>query len=160
MIRLLEGQENKVKVSVASSIDTTGFSIELVFGGSAKTISPIADNVHYTVSYSAEDISVLPNEPILGTVNILKPDDSVYQTILVKVQKFPASQSASTIGYQNLPIVIAANWVGAKEDDGGGGGPIDPDEFVKKASFDGIADPKNSVNSNTETIKQILAATK
>ena len=159
MIRLVEGQDNKVKVSVASSIDTTGFSVSLVFGGSTKTITPIADNGNYAVTYSAADVAALPAEPIIGTVTILKSDSSTYQTMRVEVQKCPATQSAMAIGYQNLPIVLAANWVGANAD-GGGGGPIDPDDFVKKASFEGIANPKNSVNSNTETIKQILAATK
>jgi hypothetical protein len=159
MIRLVEGKDNKIEVSVVSSIDTTGFSIEIFCGGSAKTISPISDGGDYTVVMTKEDVASIPPSPMYGTVVVKDASSNVYMTLLVEVNKVSEEEWFKAIGYDKIPITIAANWVG-NNPDSGGGGPIDPDDFVKKAAFNGISNAKNSVISNTTTINEMLTAAK
>lgn len=155
MIRFLEGQAATVKVSVASSIDTTGFTVSAMLGSAPKTISSIQDGGTYQLEFSASDIAHIPYDPVWGTVSVLDSNGDTYQKMMVEIQKVPANEPRRASGSYTLPIVLAANWVGGS--DGGGGSSND---YVKKSAFDSIATPDNSINGNNVAIKDILIAAK
>lgn len=157
MVRFVEGQKNTIKVSIASSIDVTGFSIKIAFSSAVKTISSFADGSEFYITFSSSDIAQIPTVPMWGAVAVLDAAGNVYQKMMVEAQKVSKDEWFKAIDYTELPIVIAANWTGI---DPGGGDTPDPSNYVKRSDFTDIADPKNSVNSNTSTISQILSAAK
>ena len=116
MIRFIEGQENKVKVSVLSSVDTTGFTVTLALCENTKTIDSIKDGMTTTVVFSSSDVSSVTYEPMLGTVAVMDGNGEVYQEMKVYIQLVKDSNAGSALGYQTLPIVLAANNVGLQEE--------------------------------------------
>ena len=117
MIRLVDGQDNKINVYVASSIDTTDFTVQISVGGTTKTIPAIKDNGNYVVTFSTAEVSSMPSTPMTCEVTVLKADSSTYMTSQTKAQKYPATESTKVIGYQTIPIIFAANWVGTVEEE-------------------------------------------
>lgn len=112
MIRFIEGQSATIKVTVSSSIDTTGFSVSLIIGAETKSISSIKDGGTYFVEFSASDIEEVPQEPIYGTIQVLDSNGDLYQKMLVEVMKVGTETQTLQQTSDTLPIVIAANWVG------------------------------------------------
>lgn len=112
MIRFIEGQPATIKVTVSSSIDTTGFSVSLFIGAETKTISSIKDGGTYFVDFSASDIEGVPPKPIYGTIQVLDSNGDLYQKMLVEVVKVGTEAQTLQQTSDTLPIVIAANWVG------------------------------------------------
>ena len=118
MIRLIEGQDNQVEMSVASSVDTTGFTVKVTFCGDVKTVSEIKDGGSYTLTFSAADVATVPDGLFFGTVEVLTSNGDTYKKDYVQIERVKSLGNA--IDYQKLPLVLAATWVG--EDSGGGGG--------------------------------------
>lgn len=112
MIRFIEGQQATIKVTVSSSIDTTGFSVSLIIGAETKSISSIKDGGTYFVDFSASDIEEIPQTPIYGTIRVLDSNGDLYQKMLVEVMKVGTEAQTLQQMLDTLPIVIAANWVG------------------------------------------------
>lgn len=156
MLTFVEGQTNTVTVFVSSSIDITGYSIVSSIGGVTKTLSNIKDGT-YSLTFSTSDIANIPSSPSYAPVVVKDGNGNDYQTLFVETLKVPQAQSFKAVGNDSISIVIVANWVG--QDPGGGDSP-DTRDFVRKSDFRNIGDPKNTINSNTEVIKEILSAAK
>ena len=159
MIRFIEGQTTEVKVSVASSIDTGGFTVSILIGGSEKSIASIEDGKSYLIDFDSSDIEGIPYEPSLGVVTVLDANGDLYQKMMVDVKKDKADGNLPGAMSNILPIVLAANWVGAGSGGGGGDSP-DLSNYVKRSDFKGIDAPDNSINENNQAIRDMLDAAK
>jgi hypothetical protein len=124
MIRLVEGKENTIKVHVASSIDTTGFSASILFTNETKTLSSIKDGATYLLNFSPEEVAAIPSSPLFGAITILNGNGDIYQTNYVEIQKVPLVEFYKAIDFTEVSLSIAANWVGDVDDSGGGGGDM------------------------------------
>lgn len=120
MIRFIEGQDNLIEMSVASSIDTTGFTVQVTFCGGTKTISGIKDGETYPISFSSGEVATIPDGLYYGVVEIISSDNKTYQKNCVRVEK--VKSVAVAMDYQKLPLVLSASWVGKDSGGGGGGG--------------------------------------
>ena len=121
MIRLVEGQRNSINVFVASSIDITGFSLEISFTSVVKTIQNIQDGKTYIIELSAEEVDEIPSDTIFCSVVVLNNKGKVYQYGYVKVGKVPPEDWYKVMDYVNMAVTIVANWTGGS---GGGGGDL------------------------------------
>lgn len=156
MIRLVQGQENTITVEVGSSINLTGYSVQIMFSSTPKIISSISDGGSYAVKFSAADVEAIGAGRLLGAVVVLDGEGKAYQQMYVDVEVVSQEEATRAIGRNVIPIYLAANWVGMAGDGGGGGGDLS--DYVKKAAFNGISDPKNSVNSCASTLTTVIHA--
>ena len=117
MIRLVQDQENTIKVYVSSSIDTTGFSLTFL----GKTVEEIKDGSTYKINISADDVVGESSSVMLASLVVLDGEGNAYQNNLVEIQIVPHDKAYMAIDYNEISITISANWVGLAEDGGGGG---------------------------------------
>lgn len=140
MIRLVEGKENTIKVNVASSIDTTGFSIKIMASSNVKTIPDVEDGKTYDITFTADDVSAIPSSPFYGLISIIGSDGEAYQNSHIEIQKVHEIEWYKAIDFSSIPVTIAANWVGIPEDGGGGGGDMSKyatkDQLAKTSAAD------------------------
>lgn len=152
MVRFVQGQDNKVKFHIVSSITLTGFSLKVTFTSTPKTISNLTSR-DYVLTFTSSEVSSITEDPMFGKVEVLDANGDTYQEALVEIQSIPEGEAGKAVGYNKVPITIAANWVGLAPDGGGGG-----DEYVKKSAFNGISNPKHTVNSTADTLTEVLNA--
>ena len=122
MIRLVEGMENTIKVYVASSIVTTGFSAKFLLPNVEKEITSISDGRTYSITFSVEEVESLSTPNCFGSYIILNEEGETYQTGYIEVQKVSEEEAYKAIDFREIFISIVANWFG--EDSGGGGGDM------------------------------------
>ena len=156
MVRLIEGQDNKIPVRVTSLIDYSGFSAKLELGSMTKTVSDLK-SASASIEFSASEVDSLDGFA-MGHLTVYNASNEVHMKMLVQFSVVASAGAAQ--GFQKISITIVSlfKYEGGKGGGGGGGG--DDGRYVKRSDFDNISPPKNSTNSNTETIKSILDAAK
>lgn len=106
MLKLVKNQNNRIGVSVSSTIDLTGFSAKVTVNGSErKTPSLIAKDSHF--DFTASDVDSLGVDECYAPIDILKPDGSVYTNGLVSMKAVDTATEA--VGSDKIYLVIVGD---------------------------------------------------
>lgn len=106
MLKLVKNQNNRIGVSVSSTIDLTGFSAKVTVNGSERaTPSLIAKDSHF--DFTASDVDSLGADECYAPIDILKPDGSVYTNGLVSMKAVDTAAEAA--GSDKIYLVIVGD---------------------------------------------------
>lgn len=118
-MRLFEGQDNKIEILVACSIDVTGFSIDFVIGDYVEKIDSIVDGGLYEFTISSEDVEAIPSDRMFGCIVVVDSDGNPYQTMRFEVRKSVVIDGAGLVNVQSVGVTISSNSVGVVENNSG-----------------------------------------
>lgn len=153
MIKLVKEKVNRVTVGVTAIIDYSGFSANLDFLGTSKTLSDLSAK-NLFIEFSASEVEKV-KDTTYGTLTVLNKEGKVHSRCLVTFSAVDDEREAA--GWQRLIITLVAllKYEGSRRDPSGGGGEVDPDkirEIVRTTPIT-VTDPEGQ--QETVTVNQM-----